>query len=90
MIVDGSFTDAGRNIVTFAVYTLIDYVIRKVMQGINYGIHWKGDQKVSDLEYGDGMVLNDFMITEMREMIERLVAEGEKVGMDWWSTKEKL
>ena len=81
MIVDGSFTDAGRNIVTFAVYTLIDYVIRKVMQGINYGIHWKGDQKVSDLEYGDGMVLNDFMITEMREMIERLVAEGEKVGL---------
>ena len=51
------------------------------MQGINYGIHWKGDQKVSDLEYGDGMVLNDFMITEMQERIERLVAEGEKVGL---------
>ena len=81
VIVDGSFINAGRNIVPFAAYALIDYVMRKVMQGMNYGIHWKGDQNFSDLEYADGIVLNAYSITEMQEMIERLVAEGEKVGL---------
>ena len=60
---------------------VIDYVMNKVMQGMNNGIQWKGNQRLSDLEYADDIVLIASTMAEMQEMIDRLVLEGER--LDW-------
>ena len=90
VMVDGSFTDAfevksgvlqGGILSPLMFILVVDYVMRKVLQGMNYGIQWKGDQRLSDLEFADDIVLMAQTIAEMQEMIDKLVAEGKKVGL---------
>ena len=90
VMVDGSLTDEfevktgvlqGGILSPLLFILVIDYVMKRVMQGMNNGIQWKGNQRLSDLEYADDIVLIASTMAEMQEMIDRLVLEGGKVGL---------
>ena len=90
VMVDGGLTDEfevktgvlqGGILSPLLFILIIDYVMNKVVQGMNNGIQWKMDQRLCDLEYADDIVLIASTMAEMQEMIDRLVMEGRKVGL---------
>ncbi|XP_068227736.1 uncharacterized protein [Palaemon carinicauda] len=60
---------------------VIDYIMNKVMRGMNNGIQWKRDQRLYDLEYADYVLLIASTTAETQEMVDRLVLERRKVGL---------
>lgn len=59
----------------------IDYVMKKTLEGANYGLQWKLNYRLSDLDYADDIVLMSSTTAEMQEMLDKLVLEGGKVGL---------
>ena len=90
VMVDGNLTDPfevksgvllGRILSPLLFILVIDYVMGKVLEGRNYGIQWKLNRRLSDLDYADDIVLMASTVAEMQEMLDKLVLEGRKVGL---------
>ncbi|XP_068250548.1 uncharacterized protein [Palaemon carinicauda] len=90
VMVDGGLTDTfgvktgvlhGRILSPLLFIMVIDYVMNKVMHRMSNDIQWKGDQRLCDLEYADDKLLITSTMDEMKEMIDKLVLEGRKVGL---------
>ena len=90
VMVDGNLTDPfevksgvlqGGILSPLLFILVIDYVMRKVMEGGNYGIQWKMDRRLSDLDYADDIVIIAPTVDAVQEMLDKLVLEGGKVGL---------
>ena len=54
---------------------VIDYVMRKVLEGGNYGIQWKIYQRLNDLDYADDIVIIAPTVDAVQKMMDKLVLE---------------
>ena len=90
VMVDGNLTDPfevksgvlqGGILSPLLFILVIDYVMRRVLEGANYGIQWKMNQRLSDLDYADDIVIIAPTVDAVQEMLDKLVLEGGKVGL---------
>ncbi|KAK4325729.1 hypothetical protein Pmani_003672 [Petrolisthes manimaculis] len=67
-----------------------DYVMRKVAEETNAGIVWKDERKLVDLDYADDIVLINEGVDETQRVLDCLVREGKKVGLEINCPKTKI
>jgi len=64
----------------FLFLMVIDFVMRKTMEGKDFGISWD-HRRLADLDFADDIALLDYTHGALQDMTNRLHGLGKKVGL---------
>jgi len=73
----------------FLFLIVIDFVMRKTTEGLNFGIEW-GQKKLADLDFADDLALLCHTQQELQDITNRLHVFGKKLGYVSMARRRKL